>query len=133
MSSGHHLGEVYDGWHVFAVQEDVELVEVAVYESVAGQLHNQLHQDTVKCGRVVQLVHLTTTREKHGHKDVCTALECQDSQRVALQQLHHHTVSVVVYGARDWEPSLMQRLRQPCSRLKKKAKANFTENRPSCT
>ena len=65
---GHHLGEVNDCRVVLRVEEDVELVEVAMNEPVPSQLHYQLHQLAVHHGGLVKMVHLTTettTRRSH--------------------------------------------------------------------
>ena len=64
VGSGDHLREVNDCWTVVGVQENVELVEVAVDETKASQLDYELHQNTVERGGVCYVVDLTAGRGK---------------------------------------------------------------------
>lgn len=106
------MREVDDSWPVFGVQQDIEFVKVTVYESEASKLQDQLHQDTVQCSRVMQLVHLTTgERDARKHRAMGGGGgEGGSLQGVAAKQLHHHTVSVVVHRLWNRKSSLMKSL-----------------------
>ena len=43
MGDGHHLRKVDHCHLVFIIEQQIELVEVAVNQAVAGQTDNQLH------------------------------------------------------------------------------------------
>jgi hypothetical protein len=59
---GDHLREIDDGDLLVVGYEEVELVEVAVNQSVAGQQYDQLHQPVVHLARVSQLRYLRPAR-----------------------------------------------------------------------
>ncbi len=58
VGSGDHLGEINNCGDVLIVNQDVELVKVAVYEPVASQLYDQLHQYAIEGRGVGHAVHL---------------------------------------------------------------------------
>ncbi len=60
MRSTNHLGEInHDRFSVTATNEDVEFVEVAVYESRMGEPDDKIHQFGVEFSRRRHLVDLT--------------------------------------------------------------------------
>ena len=59
MRSRYHLWKINDSRPVLGVQDNVELVKVAVDEAKASQLYYQLHEYTVQRGGVSHAVHLS--------------------------------------------------------------------------
>lgn len=64
VGGGDHLREVDDDWLVVRSDHDVELVEVSVDDSVAGQLDDQVHEVVVETLNVGNLVHVAPEEKK---------------------------------------------------------------------
>lgn len=58
MVSRHHLGEVNQYRPVLIVHHEVELIEVAMNDSMVGQLYNQVHQITVELRDISDFMHI---------------------------------------------------------------------------
>ncbi len=58
MGGGHHLRKVNQNWGAFFLDENIELVKVAVNEAVSGQAYDKIHQIRVEFSRVENLFDL---------------------------------------------------------------------------
>ena len=64
MRAGHHLREVYEDGLLVITDHDVELVEVAVDDSMVSQLDKQAHQFVVQGSWVAHFAQLTSVKAR---------------------------------------------------------------------
>ena len=87
--SRNHLREINERNVSFFSNEQVELVQIAVDESMSGKTNDKRHQLIINLRRLVDFFDL--------------------AQGVARAQLHYHDVAVAVDGFRDREFSIVER------------------------
>ena len=59
MGRAHHLREINKSHLVAIAEYEIELVEIAMYETVVAQVHNQIHDVVVDLLNISDLVYLT--------------------------------------------------------------------------
>ena len=84
------MRKIDEGHLVFVVQHNVELVEIAVYKTVIGQVDDQVHDVIVDLLLIGHLVDLT--------------------QRIAVDELHDYGVSIEIDGLRHRKAVIVQSL-----------------------
>lgn len=88
--SAHHLRKVNQRRHLLVVDHQVELVEIAVNQTVLGDAHNQIHQLVVEARRMLQVPHLGAAANHQMR--VCTERQCQGKNMSGkIQKLKHLT------------------------------------------
>ncbi len=103
-----HLREInHDRFAVTTANEDVEFVEVTVYESRMRETDDEIHQLGVEFSRRRHLVDLTPLRPcsmSGEHALIDTEFY---PQRVGINKLHQNTMSSLVDWPRDRKLMLM--------------------------
>jgi hypothetical protein len=78
---GDHLGKVNESYLVLIVQDYIELIEVAVNETVVAQVNNQIHDVVEHLLMIGQFVYLTQWVAGHQAHDNFSFMEKKRIER----------------------------------------------------
>jgi hypothetical protein len=111
MRRANHLREInHDRLAVAATNEDIEFVEITVYESRMRKPDDKVHQSGVEITRRRHMVNLAPNSQHHELRTCNKSKASGDPQRICINEFHQYTVSGLVYGPRHRELVFMQDL-----------------------